>query len=149
MLDSSLVTGTIEIGSCTVSETERKEMWARKPLYSGDSDMPALSPHHSQARELCPVCSGSAVTVSKLNLWNMMLLLWDWSIPGQRDRRSGEITHKIRLDCSLRILFIVRFDKGWLEIWQQIEAEVLFHIIIFFFISVGASVQQPKEVLEG
>ena len=39
MLDSSLVTGTIEIGSCTVSETERKEMWARKPLYSGDSDI--------------------------------------------------------------------------------------------------------------
>lgn len=25
-------------------------MWARKPLYSGDSNMSALSPHHSSAK---------------------------------------------------------------------------------------------------
>lgn len=49
----------------------------------------------------------------------------------------------------MKILFIVRFDKEWLEIWQQIEAKVLFQVIAFFFISVGASVQQPEEVLEG
>lgn len=35
-----------------------------------------------------------------------------------------------------------------MEKWQQIEAEILFQVVTFFFMSGGASVRQPTGVLE-